>query len=756
MPLSIGDVLKNRYRVIGLIAVGGFGAVYRAEDHNLMNKPCAVKENLETKQAAQQAFLQEAKLLAGLNHPNLPRVTDYFLDGQNQYLVMDLVEGEDLQDMVDRLGPMPEQNALYWMNQVFDALTYLHSQQSPIIHRDIKPANIKITPHGQAMLVDFGIAKTYAAGSKTQPGARGVSPGYSPVEQYGQGNTDQRTDIYALGATLYTMLTGREPVESIQRSHGTRMTPISQVNPGVRPCVQAAIQQAMELHPDHRFYSVADFRTSLNDPVFQHTPGVSPYQGMTRQVSGGSSSSAASATWAPTAVVSPPLSSPTAQRNPGWLWPAIIAGVIVMCLVFGFGGRWAYISITGEKATPTDRLVVDTQPTATLRPSITPGPADTATNLPPSSTPVPPREPTLPITPGATMISPKDEAVMVFVPAGEFLMGSKNSDSDSEVDEMPQHLVALDDYWIDQKEVTYAMFQKFVQANGNYQTNMERKVTPVIWDIHTGTRNKNDENKAIREGKSWKCPRGNKQGCNPSSDDPVVWISWDEAQKYCEWAGRRLPSEAEWEKAARGTGGLIYPWGESVDNGDRMNFADLSRCRQDPSSCDWADRVIDDKSFNLASVGSYPQGRSPYGALDMAGNVWEWVEDSYGEFFYDSAESRQKNPINREDTKKHVLRGGSYLDEKKEARTANRYGKFPQDITDVHVGFRCAMDAPGPAAQSQQGGMSQNSLARLLNSRISSELVFPTMFVALVVLSPLARVKKKLIKFDRHHKRTSL
>jgi serine/threonine protein kinase len=170
---------------------------------------------------AQRQFLREAKILANLSHPNLPRVTDYFLEKTNgQYLVMDFVEGQDLQQMLeDRGGPFSEGQAAEWASQISDALAYLHSQSPPIIHRDIKPANIRITPAGKAVLVDFGIAKVFDPQVKTTVGARAVSPGYSPVEQYGIGKTDRRTDIYALGATLYTLLTGVEPPESTQRGN---------------------------------------------------------------------------------------------------------------------------------------------------------------------------------------------------------------------------------------------------------------------------------------------------------------------------------------------------------------------------------------------------------------------------------------------------------------------------------------------------------------------------------------------------------
>ena len=264
MSLIIGQVLNNRYHIAKLLGQGGFGAVYKAWDLNL-NLPCAIKENLDTSPEAQRQFTREANILANLIHPNLAHVTDYFfLFGQGQYLVMDYVEGEDLQTMLDRTGaPIPEVQALNWICQVCDALNYMHYQNPPIIHRDVKPANIKITPGGKAVLVDFGIAKIYDPNLKTTLGARAVTPGYSPQEQYGQGTTDARSDIYSLGATLYTLLTRHEPIESIQRTLGKPLPPLRSLNPILSPWTEQAVQRALNVLPDKRYQSAREFAAAL-------------------------------------------------------------------------------------------------------------------------------------------------------------------------------------------------------------------------------------------------------------------------------------------------------------------------------------------------------------------------------------------------------------------------------------------------------------------------------------------------------------
>jgi len=261
--MEIGLLLQDRYRIVKELGRGGFGAVYRAWDSRL-NKPVALKENMESSSEAQRQFTREALVLANLSHPNLPRVTDHFsIPKHGQYLVMDFVEGEDLETLVRRQEMIPVEQALTWIMQVLDALEYLHGQNPPVFHRDIKPANVRITPQGQAMLVDFGLVKVSAPNLKTTMGARAISPGYAPPEQYGHGRTDARTDIYALAATLYRLVTGQEPPESVQRIAGDVMSTASQLNPQIPGQVSQAIERGMALEPERRFSNASELRTTL-------------------------------------------------------------------------------------------------------------------------------------------------------------------------------------------------------------------------------------------------------------------------------------------------------------------------------------------------------------------------------------------------------------------------------------------------------------------------------------------------------------
>ena len=200
-----------------------------------------------------------------------------------------------------------------------------------------------------------------------------------------------------------------------------------------------------------------------------------------------------------------------------------------------------------------------------------------------------------------------------FVPAGEFGMGSPASDPLAYSDEMPRHRVFLDAYWIDETEVTNSMFARFVADTG-YKTTAEQLNNGQVFTLTTGAWEK-------VSGADWRHPGGPATDITSQDGFPVGQMSWSDSAAYCEWAGRRLPTEAEWEKAARGDDARPYPWGSEAAAGNRLNFADVNL------KVDWADPAIDDGYALNSPAGHYPAGASPYGALDVAGNMWEWVAD---------------------------------------------------------------------------------------------------------------------------------
>jgi len=262
--LERGALLHKRYRIVDILGQGGMGSVYRAIDENL-GVDVAVKENLFTTDEYARQFRLEAVLLANLRHPNLPRVTDHFGVGeQGQYLVMDFIEGEDLRQRMERIGTITEQEAILIGAAMCDALQYLHTRKPAVIHRDVKPGNVRIAPDGHVYLVDFGLAKLIKAGQATTTGARAMTPGYSPPEQYGTARTDPRTDIYSLGATLYAALSGIIPEDGLARAmDNVELTPLRDRSPRVSRKLAAAIEKAMAVRPDDRFQSAEEFRQAL-------------------------------------------------------------------------------------------------------------------------------------------------------------------------------------------------------------------------------------------------------------------------------------------------------------------------------------------------------------------------------------------------------------------------------------------------------------------------------------------------------------
>lgn len=264
MTLERGALLHKRYRIVEILGQGGMGSVYRAVDENL-GTDCAVKENLFTTDEYARQFRLEAVILANLRHPNLPRVTDHFVIGdQGQYLVMDYIEGEDLRQRMERVGNINEDEAILLGAAMCDALTYLHTRKPPILHRDLKPGNVKITPDGHIFLVDFGLAKVLHGNQATTTGARAMTPGYSPPEQYGTARTDPRTDVYSLGATLYASLTGIIPEDGLARAmDNTQLTPLRKRNSKVSRRLAAAIEKAMGIDPADRFQNAEEFKRSL-------------------------------------------------------------------------------------------------------------------------------------------------------------------------------------------------------------------------------------------------------------------------------------------------------------------------------------------------------------------------------------------------------------------------------------------------------------------------------------------------------------
>ena len=676
MSTLIGQSL-GRYHILEQLGEGGMATVYKAYDTRL-EADVAVKvirtENIlpSVLDRTLKRFEREAKALARLTHANIVKVTDYGEYEGKPYLVMEYLPSGTLKSKLGK--PIPWREAARLLVPVARALAYAHEQG--MVHRDVKPSNILITQSGDPMLTDFGIAKIIdeeATVDLTGTSAAVGTPEYMAPEQVTAKSVDHRADIYALGVVFYEMVTGRKPFTAdtpmaVLFKHASDPLPRPKgFVPTLPDAVEKVLLKALAKRPEDRYASMSGFANALERTVISEQSAViskvKEEKVESKQAGPGarpSTDTQATINQMEESIIkerpaprTPSIQTVAPSSSPGLLryWPIglvgvlVIAGLTIALIV-------ALAQATGNRAVP----VITEPPVFTEAPTEAPVVTEAPTEAPPA------------LGIGSTWVRPADGMMMVYVPEGEFTMGSNNGDSD----EQPVHTVYLDAYWIDQTEVTNAMFTLFVERTG-YQTDAEGIGSSYVFD---GT-NWNDVS-----GADWQHPQGPSSGLAGLNDHPVVHVSWNDAEVYCGWAGVRLPSEAEWEKAARGTDGRTYPWGNQSLAGNLLNFADINL------NVDWADRNVDDGYQFTAPVGSYPAGASPYGALDMAGNVWEWVEDWYGETYY--SQSPESNPTGPASGQYRVLRGGSWVSYGVDLRSAYRYWGGP-DLRNYVIGFRCVL-----------------------------------------------------------------
>ncbi len=283
MALRPGTVVGNHYIIGSLINSGGFGAVYRGVDTSEGNRPCAIKETYDVTPASRRQALMEASVLFTVRSPHLPEVYDTLEANGRFYLIMQLIEGQNLLQLLrsrvpngivgeqepyrQALGPCSEQEVLTWLLPIMDILQELHSRRPPVMHRDIKPGNIILTPHQTAVLVDFGLTRLYDPTRNTQTMTRAVTEGFSPLEQY-VGKTSPQSDIYALAATMYLLLTNRMPPAATRRSMHDELIAPRLLNPSLTLETERVLLQALSLHAQDRYQSMHDFAEALQDRGF--------------------------------------------------------------------------------------------------------------------------------------------------------------------------------------------------------------------------------------------------------------------------------------------------------------------------------------------------------------------------------------------------------------------------------------------------------------------------------------------------------
>jgi formylglycine-generating enzyme required for sulfatase activity len=675
-------ILQNRYRVIRELGHGGMGTVYEALDQRV-NCIVALKETMPgNSDEARKAFEREASLLGNLRHSALPKVMDYFSEDEGDFLIMEFIPGYDLAELLELRGnPFPQAQALRWADELLKVLEYLHGQQPPILHRDIKPSNLKLTKQGEIFLLDFGLAKGSVGQMPTlatSRSLRGYTPIYASLEQIHAHGTDARSDIYSLGATLYHLLTGGAPIDAPARFHALEddqtdpLPLIQKINPEVSLNVAAIIHSAMAISRKHRPVSAAEMRKALRqaadedvrsgaeeeyaraevrhreleeekrkptgeaaapheeDPLDGIGPSADPAERSEEDARRRLSTvprivSAPLGTTLPAVGPPPtesPLSPPAVKTVPALPPERLITGEDSAALAgpeltrtSTAGGR--RVLVIGGLALAI--LVVGGIARWYLRGTSTPN-SVTSNRTQTQGT-------SQPIEKQSQPSGYPHPAGMVYVPGGTFMMGRDDGDDA----ERPTHQATVKPFFIDTYEVTNEDYEKFVKATSHR--------SPVTW-------------------KNGSFPPG-------AARKPVTSVTWDDANDYARWAGKRLPTEEEWEFAARGAEGRIYPWGNDWQQGSaNANGAEQS----------------------MADVAAY-KGTSPSGTYDMVGNAWEWTASNF------KAYPGRGLPANLPGGDLRVIRGGCYESTKDYATTTYRAGWPARGAsTYEQTGFRCAKD----------------------------------------------------------------
>jgi serine/threonine protein kinase len=634
----------GRYHILEQLGEGGMAIVYKAFDTSLernvaikiIRKEAFPPEQLDS---ILRRFEREAKALARLSHPNIVKVHDYGEFEGSPYLVMEYLPGGTLKESIEKnkYQPVSWQSSARLLLPMARALAYAHQQG--ILHRDVKPSNIMITATGDPMLTDFGIAKILEAEEAqglTRSGTGIGTPEYMAPEQGKGEKVDARADIYSLGIVYYEMVTGRRPYIA-----DTPMAVvIKQINdplPNPRDFVhdlpenvERVILKALAKQPENRYPEMNAFANALE------AIASAPAETLIARVN---EEKTLIAKGKPRQSIEyPQLLLP--KGKVWWPWAAGVGGLLIVTIIVA---ALVTLKLFPHPAiTPTStQQSLDLE---TTTPTIA-APTTGITALPPTP------------APGSTQVRPSDGSVMIYIPVGSFNMGQTAEQALAEcqkffndcqlswfADEQPPHSVSLEAYWIDRTEVTNSAYAQCVSAGA-----------------------------CLPPAGVFSKTRSSYYGNPQFADYPVINVDWERAKGFCEWAGGRLPTEAEWENAARGTDGRTYPWGNASPTCSLVNFGEPKMCTGDTSR-----------------VGSYPDGASVYGLLDMAGNVSEWVHDWYSDTTY--TQLPQDNPTGPITGEAKVLRGGAWNLNPNFLRTTNRDHQVQAAYND-HIGFRCALPA---------------------------------------------------------------
>jgi serine/threonine-protein kinase len=673
--------LARRFRIVRRLGTGGMGSVFLAEQLAVGNRPVALKVLLRKLLDDPEFLLRfqnEAASTGRIHHPN---VVTIYESGQGDdgtpYIVMEYLEGETLRHALKTCGALPLAECAEILQQAARGLNAAHKLR--IIHRDIKPDNIFLTRDDEGELivkvVDFGIAKLRESATQTLTGTVLGTPAYMSYEQaFGMksDHLDARSDIYSLGVVVYEMLTGRVPFHSdtpqgyLRKHLLDQPPPFHAVKPDLPalPEVEKVVMKALAKERDRRYSSVVHFAREFAQAaasVGQPSPSAPEQAGLARDFGRGAvpapgspppiqrettdrsgSARVGGAEPSPTPPVLRPPSPPQEDRIERPLQEGHLPGGSPLTSpmrppVVASPSAGRILPLDGPPAPQVRSPVMAKTPQAPVPPQLRPEAATkyallalaaagiisfAVWHFSQSGVEQPPRKST---TSGFETKPPTPPARMVAIPSGSFTMGREHA-QDSE--ETPAHSVTVASFYLDKTPVTNAQYAQFVRATG--------RVAPSAW------------------------PGGNYPATQ--AEWPVTYVSWYDAEAYCQSIDGRLPTEAEWEYAARGTDGRLYPWGDDF-NSAPTNSAEASLGHPE-------------------MVGAHVTAASPFGVLDMSGNVWQWTEDTYRP--YPGHRATFKIPADA-----RVVRGGSYESDKDHV-TATARNLDHATSRSPFIGFRCA------------------------------------------------------------------
>jgi formylglycine-generating enzyme required for sulfatase activity len=668
----VGTTIGGKYQVEAAVGEGSFSYVYRAR-HLVWHTPVALKcfrgfsdVSLEARARLLQDFIQEGQLLSELSGRSATIVqardagTLVSSDGEDlPYIVLEWLEGRSLENILQDqraiFGPKgwPLEKAKHVIAPLAEVLGMVHHRG--IAHRDIKPDNIWIGGSFSGdetfvKLLDFGIAKVVRdiqrrEFQKTKGAVTSFTPAYGAPEQFSRalGATGPWTDVYALALVFTELLVGRPALDGedfVQLGMGA-------IDPARRPtprtlgvlvddALEQVLAKALAVKPEDRYQSADAFWRAVSEAD-------RPSSYSLRPVEGPAEPSPASRRWWRRRDARP--------SHPGRSRLRSLATTTLLSLgaggLLGLALRTAFPEVRAHWSRAISARagsVADAFTKAVKRTSVSPASAAGR----PAGSPCP------------------DE--MAMIEGGKFVMGA--DDRDASASEGPSHQVTLSPFCIDRKEVTVAAYKLCAEEGKCERAPFEvewKGITRQQKKVFSAACNGDDPEKSVH---------------------PVNCVDWSMAVQYCSFAGKRLPSEAEWELAARGTDGRVYPWGDDPPDATRVNACG-SECTawSHKSGADIAPLYQEDDGFALtAPVGSFPRGRSPYGLFDMAGNVWEWVGDWEAPYPPDAAE----DPGGPKLGTKRVLRGGAFTGSAPTwVRATRRYGDLPETRSHAY-GFRCA------------------------------------------------------------------